>query len=93
MYIASVRSYDQVMSTAELQQRVETLEKELAQLKAKVEGRVPTKPWWEQIAGAFANDPAFLEAMQLGREYRESLRPRPAQRGKRRNGRSGHRSH
>ena len=30
----------------------------------------------EKIEGIFANDPAFEEAMRLGREYRESLRPK-----------------
>lgn len=29
----------------------------------------------DHVSGAFANDPIFLEAMRLGREYRESLRP------------------
>ena len=38
-------------------------------------------PWWKQIRGSFANDPAFLEAMRLGRQYRESLRPK-ARKGK-----------
>jgi hypothetical protein len=33
-------------------------------------------PWWEEILGSFANDPAYDEAMQLGRQYRESLRPK-----------------
>jgi hypothetical protein len=80
------------MSTAELQQRIETLEQEVVRLKAKVEGKDAGKPWWEQIAGTFANDPAFLEAMRLGREYRESLRPKPAKQGKRQDGRPGHRS-
>jgi hypothetical protein len=32
-------------------------------------------PWWEEILGSFANDPVYDEAMQLGRQYRESLRP------------------
>ena len=29
--------------------------------------------WWEKIAGIFANDPAFDRAMEMGREYRQSL--------------------
>lgn len=35
-----------------------------------------TRPWWERIRGTFKDDPAYEEAMRLGREYRESLRPR-----------------
>ncbi|WP_286393209.1 hypothetical protein [Pseudanabaena mucicola] len=32
----------------------------------------PIKPWWEEIIGVFANDPAFDEAIAIGREYRKS---------------------
>jgi hypothetical protein len=32
-------------------------------------------PWWEQISGTFANNSAHDEAVRLGREYRDSLRP------------------
>jgi hypothetical protein len=31
-------------------------------------------PWWKKIAGIFADDPAFEEAMGLGREWRQSFR-------------------
>lgn len=31
-------------------------------------------PWWEQIAGTFADSSAYDEAMRLGREYRLTLR-------------------
>ena len=31
-------------------------------------------PWWEQISGVFQNEPLFDEAMQLGREWRQSER-------------------
>jgi hypothetical protein len=33
------------------------------------------KRWWERIVGIFEDDPEFEEAMRLGREYRDSLRP------------------
>lgn len=61
-----------------LEKRVASLESELAQLKKSLEPQ-KAKPWWEQIAGKFANDPVYDEAVRLGREYRESLRP-PAKR-------------
>jgi hypothetical protein len=35
----------------------------------------PTRPWWRDDAGRFANDPEFDEIVRFGREYRESLRP------------------
>jgi hypothetical protein len=52
----------------------------VARLKEKIEGN--SKSWTDEIVGAFANDPAFEEAMRLGREYRESLRPKPRKRRK-----------
>lgn len=47
---------------------------ERAQLDARMKRERDTAPesqWWEQISGAFKNDPAFDEAMQLGCERRE----------------------
>ena len=32
--------------------------------------------WWLEEAGKYADDPEYEEAMRLGREYRESLRPK-----------------
>jgi predicted nucleic acid-binding protein len=58
------------MSAGTLEQRVAALEAELAQLKAKTEGTRPTD-WLDKVWGAFANDPDFVEAMRLGREYRD----------------------
>lgn len=69
------------MSNAELENRIAVLEKEVALLKGKVDskGKVDNKseakkPWWEEIAGTFADDPIYDEAMRLGREYRLSQR-------------------
>ena len=62
------------MNTMKLKDRVAALEAEVARLKRKLEK--DSKPWTEKIAGIFANDPAFEKAMRLGREYRESLRPK-----------------
>ncbi len=71
------------MATVKLEERVAVLEAEVALLKAKVAGQAGAGiPWWKQIKGSFANDPAFLEAMRLGRAYRESLRPKPRKRKK-----------
>ncbi len=60
-----------------LEQRVAALEQEVARLKSKVEGEVGNRvPWWDKIAGTFANDPIYAEAMRLGRQYRASSRPK-----------------
>jgi Protein of unknown function (DUF1192) len=72
------------MASAELEQRVAALEAEVARLKEKLESDAkPALPWWEKIFGTFANDPAHKEAMRLGREWRESFRPKPPKRRKR----------
>lgn len=73
------------MSTSKmalLESRVTTLEAELAKLKkdAEIAMALPL-PWWEERWGLFDDDPDYEKAMELGRQYRESLRPKPA-RGK-----------
>ncbi len=67
---------------AVLESRLTALEAELAKLKR--EAAMPTilpLPWWEERWGLFDDDPDYEKAMELGRQYRESLRPKPA-RGK-----------
>jgi hypothetical protein len=51
-----------------LEERVAHLESEVARLKNKVEKDLSFKPWWEQIAGTFADNSAYDEVMRLGRE-------------------------
>ena len=68
-----------------LEQRVATLERELAAVKHLVESstRLPApsplpaaKPnWIEAITGSLAGCPEFAEVVRLGREWRESQRP------------------
>lgn len=63
------------MTKLEIEKRFFKLETEVRLLKNKLEeignGK---KPWWEKIAGTFADDPTYDEAMRLGREYREAQR-------------------
>ena len=55
-----------------IEERVAALERELAAIKNdRSKGN-----WWDKIAGSFANDPMFEEAMRLGRKWRESQRPK-----------------
>lgn len=69
------------MTTAELAKRVEALERVVAELQLRVNGAPdPTRPWWRLDAGRFKDDPVFEEIIRLGREYRESLRPKPRKR-------------
>jgi hypothetical protein len=66
------------MATITLEERVTVIEQELAQLKQELarDKQQTSRPWWEKIAGTFADSEEYEEAMRLGREYRESLRPK-----------------
>jgi hypothetical protein len=64
-------------TTATLEERLTLVEKELATLKQQViPASASATPWWEQIFGTFADSTNHKEAMRLGREYRELLRPK-----------------
>ena len=66
------------MATLSLEERVAVLESELEQLKQRREQDKSgdAVPWWKEIVGVFKDDPEFDEAMRLGREWRESFRPK-----------------
>lgn len=73
------------MAVPEIELRIAALESEVARLKQQMEEPVESKRHWvDNVYGAFANDPDFLEAMRLGRKYRESLLPKPAKRASKR---------
>ena len=66
------------MAALSLEERMATLEKEVALLKReRIQSAKAKKPWWEQRWGAFKDDPMYEEAMRLGAEYRKS-QPTPA---------------
>ena len=54
-----------------LEERVSELEKKVDRLIEERHGS-EDKPWWKRIQGTFKDDPAYEEAMRLGREWRES---------------------
>ena len=61
------------MTLRELEKRLESVEADLAAIKAKV-GRRPKNPRrYRDNADVFADDPALAEAMWLGREYRDQV--------------------
>lgn len=65
-------------TTVALESRVAILEAKVERLQQELKAVVPDgRPWWQQIVGTFADDPIYEEAMRLGREHRESLRPKP----------------
>jgi hypothetical protein len=73
------------MAVAEIELRVAALEAEMARVKEQLEKSAGSQgDWLDEIFGVFDNDPIYEEAMRLGREYRESLRPKQAKRKKNR---------
>ena len=71
------------MAAPSLKQRVEAPGGRSGMLESQVEGPAcDARPWWDKIAGTFANDSIYEEAMRLGREYRESFRPKPRKKKK-----------
>lgn len=62
------------MATWSLEERMEALEAELAQLKQQISAQAKPKeiPWWEERIGAFAHSEGYAEAERLGREWRKS---------------------
>lgn len=66
---------------AELEQRLLSLEGEFDGLRAQVlASKLVSRRWYAEIAGSFRDDPVFDEIVRLGREYRQSLRPKSLKR-------------
>ena len=60
-------------SSQQVEVRVATLEKEISELKQLLIGLLQKEtPWWESIAGSFEDDPTFEQAVQLGKDWRQS---------------------
>ena len=58
-----------------IEERVETLERELGLLKGRAGGTESERHWISAITGSFADDPEFEEIVRLGRELRHADRP------------------
>ena len=63
------------MAGMTLEERVADLEAEVASLKRQAADKLQDdRPWWEQRRGALKDDPHYVEAMRLSREWREAQR-------------------
>jgi len=63
-----------------LESRVEILEAEIARMKTSFQATAQTDDWIDQIYGLFADYPDFDKVTELGKKYRDSLRPKVAKR-------------
>jgi hypothetical protein len=61
-------------SKRSLQKRIERLEREVRELRRTVGNghKRDERPWWQQIAGDFEDDPVFAEIVRLGRKIRRA---------------------
>ncbi len=65
------------MQATTLELRVSALEAEITRVKEQLARTAPAQgDWLDEIFGVLDHDPIYEEAMRLGREYRESLRPK-----------------
>jgi hypothetical protein len=65
----------QLQEQPQLENRVATLETELAQMKKLLANFLqpePPSPWWLQVAGSLENDPDFDEAVRFGQQWRKT---------------------
>ncbi len=60
-----------------IEDRVSALEKELMELRRKLQNSSSQKPWWEKVAGTFEADQSYREAMQFGNDYRRTVGSSP----------------
>jgi hypothetical protein len=61
--------------TAILEQRLEVVEGAVADLQRRLGDGRRNGNWLEKIAGSISDDAAFLEALELGRAFRQADRP------------------
>ncbi len=59
-----------------VEERLAKVEREVEELKAKFEGRQLRSGWLKKIEGTFKDDPDFLEIVELGKEARDSDKPK-----------------
>ena len=58
-----------------IEARVAILETELAEMKRILSSFIEQKnPWWQKVAGSCENDPTFDAVLELGKEWRNSVK-------------------
>jgi hypothetical protein len=57
-----------------MEKRLETLEREVAELKLRVAAHRANGNWVDEVAGSMKQFPEFDEVVRLGREFRETMK-------------------
>ena len=57
---------------SELEDRVASLEQEVARLKVQLKDRKSKGSWVDEVSGAFEGDEGFREILRLGKELRDA---------------------
>lgn len=57
---------------SELEDRVASLEQEVAQLKLQLLDKKPGSNWVDEVSGSFEGDQGFREILRLGKELRDA---------------------
>jgi hypothetical protein len=55
--------------------RLATLERAVADLQQRLAAVPASGNWLEKVTGSISDEPAFLEALELGRAFRQADRP------------------
>jgi len=57
-----------------IEHRLASLEQEVAQLKRKSDTNISNN-WLEKLIGSISDEPAFLQALEYGRSFRQADKP------------------
>ena len=58
-----------------IEQRLQNVERELAELRGEIKNLIPRPNWISAICGTLKHDPEFDEILRLGKELREADQP------------------
>ncbi|MEB3309723.1 MAG: hypothetical protein VKJ02_05780 [Snowella sp.] len=58
-----------------IEQRLITLEQAVSDLQHKVDNTSVSENWLQKLIGSISDEPAFLEALEYGRAFRQADKP------------------
>jgi hypothetical protein len=64
-----------MLDEATIEHRLASLEQEVAQLKRKSDSNFIASNWLDKLIGSISDEPAFLEALEYGRSFRQADKP------------------